>query len=863
MRDFYGPVLIRDRYYQPRNLADALTIPPSLQNTFTNHVLPKATATNFNTQQSFSDTALTAFTQLIALRLASQRAIVSLIDHENEYFLAESTSTLSLIDEDDPAQNAWLSISGARVPRAASLCEQTLRLVPNQDTTAEMTPWFLVPDLRLDPKMSKLDCVKGPPYLRFYCGVALTNKKGINIGCVYVVDDRARTDFSLEQAQFLTRMAATVMDHLENIRAKEDIVRVTMMSQALHAFIEGDGTMNGDWQRLKRYNLPAGAGVGFHWETNKNDGAGSYVNGKKELGAAASPETYPQFLRTDTDINHAQSPLQHTGINSDARYNFNNSPWSSSEEVPQVALKSVFDGVEDATAALAGGRDTEFTNNGFSNLLHATFSRASNLVREGMEVDGAVFFDAPFRFYQGRSTLETDPRRSDTQGSESSSGSESDDENSDVRPGPHPYIVSGSRHSPHRRNADLSEPRAAPSIAGAMGLKSEILGYSTLNSSSWNNQTNSEITNFTAIDQSLLTSLVRRYPQGELFVFDQDGPISPPPDITVDDGSQATITPFVEQKQIRHKARKRAEILRLLIAFPGARQIFFVPLYDSTSGCFIGSFAWSTSATRIFSIDNHLSYLIAFGHSVMSEVSRLNTLSADNAKGDFISNVSHELRSPLHGILASVEFLADTSLDGFQRNLVDTVDICGRTLLDTIEHVLDFSKIKRFGQETVQPMGIVADLDISAVIEEVLEGVYAGFEFNGLSSQGLADTTKSRRAVPESPKETDAPDGLHFGVTNDLLTVIIDIDFRDTWKFPTVPGTWRRLTMNVFGNALKYTQAGYIKIKLEARAISPMISAPNTGPIERTMVTLTISDTGRGMSSDFLKTKVFMPFSQV
>jgi signal transduction histidine kinase len=247
----------------------------------------------------------------------------------------------------------------------------------------------------------------------------------------------------------------------------------------------------------------------------------------------------------------------------------------------------------------------------------------------------------------------------------------------------------------------------------------------------------------------------------------------------------------------------------------------------------------------------------------MSEVSRLNTLSADNAKGDFISNVSHELRSPLHGILASVEFLADTALDGFQRNLVDTVDICGRTLLDTIEHVLDFSKIKKFGQETVQPMGVVSDLDISAVIEEVLEGVHAGFEFNGLSSQGLADTTKSRRAVPSSPKETDMPDGLQFGVTNELLTVIIDIDFRDSWKFPTVPGTWRRLTMNIFGNALKYTHAGYIRIKLEARAISSVVSAIDNNPTERTMVTLTISDTGRGMSSDFLKTKVFMPFTQV
>jgi signal transduction histidine kinase len=832
----------------------------SLDRDLINHFQPRAN--NFTTQQSFSDTALTAFTQLIALRLASQRAIVSLIDHENEYFLAESTSTLSLIDDEGPAQNAWLSISGARVPREKSLCEQTLRLVPNQDTMAEMIPWFLVPDLRLDEKMSKLDCVKGHPYLRFYCGVALTNKKGINIGCVYVVDDRARTDISLEQAQFLTKMAATVMDHLENIRAKEDIVRVTMMSQALHAFIEGDGTMNGDWQRLKRYNLPAGAGVGFHWESNKNDGAGSYVNGKKELGMASPILNQNQTLSPDSKAVNGQSPLQHTGPNPDARYNFNNSPWSSSEEVPQVPLKSVYEGVQEAAAALTGGRDTEFLNSGFSNLLHTTFSRASNLIREGMEVDGAVFFDAPFRFYQGRSTLEPDSRRSGTDDTESSN--ESEDEHSSPRPGPRPHVTAGShRHTRTSSRTSMTDPRVSPSIASAVGLKAEILGYSTLKSSSWNSQTNSPISNFTAIDQSLLTSLVRRYPQGELFVFDKDGPISPPLEIPLDDGSQLTITPAADEKLRRHKARKRAEILRLLVAFPGARQIFFVPLYDSTSGCFIGSFAWSTSATRIFSIDNHLSYLIAFGHSVMSEVSRLNTLSADNAKGDFISNVSHELRSPLHGILASVEFLADTALDGFQRNLVDTVDICGRTLLDTIEHVLDFSKIKKFGQETVQPMGVVADLDISAVIEEVLEGVYAGFEFNGLSSQGLADTTKSRRAVPSSPKETDMPDGLHFGVINERLTVIIDIDFKDSWKFPTVPGTWRRLTMNIFGNALKYTHAGYIRIKLEAHAISPVLSEIDNSPIERTMVTLTISDTGRGMSSDFLKTKVFMPFSQV
>lgn len=230
------------RYYQPKNaksyhqdLADASV--KSVDATSTNDTLAK----NFTTQRSFSDTALTAFAQLIALRLSCQRAIVSLSDHENEYFLAESTSTLSVEVRSDGHTNAWRSISGARVPRAESLCEQTLMLGPGQNKMAKKTPWYLIPDLHLDKKTRELDCVKGPPNLRFYCGVALTNNKGINIGCVYVVDDRPRSNISLEQGQFLTMMAATIMDHLEGIRAKEDIVRVTSMSQALHAFIEGDG----------------------------------------------------------------------------------------------------------------------------------------------------------------------------------------------------------------------------------------------------------------------------------------------------------------------------------------------------------------------------------------------------------------------------------------------------------------------------------------------------------------------------------------------------------------------------------------------------------------------------------------------
>ena len=55
----------------------------------------------------------------------------------------------------------------------------------------------------------------------------------------------------------------------------------------------------------------------------------------------------------------------------------------------------------------------------------------------------------------------------------------------------------------------------------------------------------------------------------------------------------------------------------------------------------------------------------------MAEVSRLASMAADRQKADFIGSISHELRSPLHGILASAEFLSETEADAFQTRYVD------------------------------------------------------------------------------------------------------------------------------------------------------------------------------------------------
>jgi hypothetical protein len=62
-----------------------------------------------------------------------------------------------------------------------------------------------------------------------------------------------------------------------------------------------------------------------------------------------------------------------------------------------------------------------------SHLLRITFSRAANLVREGMQVDGAAFFDAPIRLSQGHGAVVINLRRLDNPLSESGSSSAGED----------------------------------------------------------------------------------------------------------------------------------------------------------------------------------------------------------------------------------------------------------------------------------------------------------------------------------------------------------------------------------------------------------------------------------------------------
>ncbi|KAI9650025.1 hypothetical protein NHQ30_000038 [Ciborinia camelliae] len=260
---------------------------------------------------------------------------------------------------------------------------------------------------------------------------------------------------------------------------------------------------------------------------------------------------------------------------------------------------------------------------------------------------------------------------------------------------------------------------------------------------------------------------------------------------------------------------------------------------------FAGSFAWTERPFRIMTAED-LTYLTAFGNCIMAEKSRLDAELADRAKSDFISVVSHELRSPLHGVLASAEALRDTSTGDEQDDMIRSITICGEVLLDTMDHILDYAKITNKGETKdmkdlpVQSAGPSTDFDLSNLIETVIEGVSAAQSFRKLTFEG-----------PLSFDNNDLDTSMDKDGLPDSVVIVLEIDWQISWTFNSQISSWRRILINLFQNALKYTEFGYVQVRLTAQQSID-------GPTAR----LSIIDSGRGISSDYLKYELWTPFVQ-
>lgn len=171
------------------------------------------------------------------------------------------------------------------------------------------------------------------------------------------------------------------------------------------------------------------------------------------------------------------------------------------------------------------------------------------------------------------------------------------------------------------------------------------------------------------------------------------------------EGSSSVNLDLIGKRARGSRKKTRGAMLKedgnvLIRLFPGARSIALLPMWDShRARWFSGALVWTNTPRRVFTSETELTYLSAFGNSIMAEVHRLDVEMSEKAKTNLVSSISHELRSPLHGILGTSEILRDTAMNALQHGLVHTIESCGRTLLDTINHLLDFSKINNFRKE--------------------------------------------------------------------------------------------------------------------------------------------------------------------
>ncbi|KAI5201183.1 hypothetical protein E4T39_05314 [Aureobasidium subglaciale] len=366
-----------------------------------------------------------------------------------------------------------------------------------------------------------------------------------------------------------------------------------------------------------------------------------------------------------------------------------------------------------------------------------------------------------------------------------------------------------------------------------------------------------------SMTEDFLHSLLTRYAQGRIFNIDPEEPtLQMTNPKTPEEGE--SFGQQVEPKEEQHaddetreqvRQQRQDDLAELRRTFPQARSLAFIPMWDDhRMRWFCGGVIWTNRTIRLLHKDSELSFLRAFGMSIMSEVAKLDTAMADRAKSDLLNSISHELRSPLHGILGSIECLESSSLDSMQHGLVETIDTCGRTLLDTIDHLLDFSKINNFTRNkakrqkdtfTVEEdmLSLDSQVHLPTITEEALETVFVGY--SSLASLHL---------------DSEAGQSMHAElVVSHDVKLIVDIEARDheNWVLCTEGGAWKRLVMNLTGNSLKYTKDGSIYVKLTSQELPR-----NSEGLKSSRVVLTVKDTGRGISQEYLQNQLFRPFAQ-
>jgi hypothetical protein len=183
---------------------------------------------------------------------------------------------------------------------------------------------------------------------------------------------------------------------------------------------------------------------------------------------------------------------------------------------------------------------------------------------------------------------------------------------------------------------------------------------------------------------------------------------------------------------------------------------------------------------------------------------------ANRAKSAFLANMTHELRTPMNGVVGMAELLAESVLDADQRLYVDTIRSSGEALLAIINDVLDFSKA-----EAERLRLFPQAFDLERCIHEVIQLLQPAARDKGIA-------------------------------------LVVDYDIFLPTEVVADPGRVRQILTNLVGNAVKFTEAGHVAI-----GVAGFETAPGQFDLR-----LTVEDTGIGIAQDQIG-HIFGEFNQV
>jgi signal transduction histidine kinase len=182
---------------------------------------------------------------------------------------------------------------------------------------------------------------------------------------------------------------------------------------------------------------------------------------------------------------------------------------------------------------------------------------------------------------------------------------------------------------------------------------------------------------------------------------------------------------------------------------------------------------------------------------------------ANEAKGHFLANISHELRTPMNGIIGMTELALDTELSAEQRDLLETSRNSAISLLYLLNDVLDFSRMEAKGVQLDN-----VSFDPAKLVLETVRVVE-----NHAKEKGLSLACEISPEIPPA-------------VTGD-------------------PARLRQILVNLLGNALKFTPAGSVLVRaiVESRAS------------DQIQIRFSVTDTGIGIPKE-KQSVIFQPFAQ-